>query len=460
MAGKAQDAAARDTRPLLAGLLLGFMLAAMSVAYGFQYRSDSAHPLDYFLLFSAPYFLCLALVLVVGLCPPLAGTGREQRSAPAVGLAMTTAMIALSLYFHAAELPIPALPAIAALVVAVGAAAASFGVGRAVWLALLLGLAMQIALALLNPLDVAAANMLPVIEAGCGKLLAGENPYLAAYPGITSVPLMYLPGLLLPYCAPVAVGLDLRVLNVILLLATVGYAAWALDFRRHPERLSLGLLPLLFSPPAGQMMVHGHVWLYWLLVLVFVHALATRHFLAAALLLGLMLATRQMSLFLAIPAAAYMATRLRLPALLGYGAISIAIYFAVMAPVMLTTPDWIELFYLSATRVGEQSHLVYGNPMNQVSLSGLLTQMGLAGVLPFLQVAVLLLAAAAFWVWRRSLAFHQALILLGVAYVLVIGLNPFLHRYFYVPGFLLLALGIAYAAAGPLTTENGTRSSG
>jgi hypothetical protein len=55
--------------------------------------------------------------------------------------------------------------------------------------------------------------------------------------------------------------------------------------------------------------------------------------------------------------------------------------------------------------------------------------------------------------------FPRALILLGVCYVVVIGLNGFLHRYFYVPGFLLIALGVAYAA-GPLTAESETRRSG
>jgi hypothetical protein len=301
--------------------------------------------------------------------------------------------------------------------------------------------------------------MLPVIEAGCVKLFGGENPYLAQYPGITSVPLMYLPGLLLPYCAPVALGLDVRTLNIVLLLAIVLYAAWALDARARPERLALALLPLLFSPPLGQMMIHGHVWLYWLLVIVFVHALASQRLLAAALLLGLMLATRQMSLFLAIPVAVYMATRLRPLPLAGYAAVALGTYAAIMLPVALTTPQWIDLFYLSATRVGEGTHLTYGNPMNQVSLSGVLTQYGLASLLQPLQVLVLLLAGAVLWVWRRRLAFDRSLLVLGVAYVLVIGLNQFLHRYFYVEGLVLIALAIGYGL-GPVRSAGETRRSG
>src|SRR3546814_16334725 len=124
----------------------------------------------------------------------------------------------------------------------VAGVAATLGIARALWLALLLGLAVQIALALGNPLDVAAANMLPVIEAGCGTLLNGENPHLADYPGITSVALIYLPGLLLPYCGPGALGLDVRVLNVLLLVDIVPYDVWAFDFHHSPERFVPGLL--------------------------------------------------------------------------------------------------------------------------------------------------------------------------------------------------------------------------
>ncbi len=456
---------AGDGKAVLAGLLLFAMVAVMSVAYGFQYRADAEQPLSYFLGFSALYFLCLAALCVVA-AKPVSLSGAGAALPARLGLAMTTGSLVLTLYFTDGQLPVPALASIGVMALAVAAVAATLGTGRALWLALILGLAVQIALALGNPLDVAAANMLPVIEAGCGKLLNGENPHLAQYPGITSVALIYLPGLLLPYCAPVALGLDLRILNVVLLAAIIAYAAWAFDFRRRPERLSLGLLPLLFSPLAAQMMVHGHVWSYWLLVVIFVHTLATRRYLAAAVVLGLMLATRQMALFLAVPAAAYMSTQLRLPALLRYGAVSIVTFLVIMAPVMLTVPDWVYFFFLSTTQIGEQSHLTYGNPMNQVSLSGLLTDSGLAGLLRPLQLGVLLLAGVAFWLWRRWLRFDQALFLLGVTYVLVIGLNSFLHRYFYIPGLILIATGIAYSLAGPRGSgaapmpDGGTRSPG
>ena len=59
----------RDGWPLAAALLLFLMLAAMSVAYGFQYRADPADPLAYFLPFSvsAQTFSHIIAVLIYGL---------------------------------------------------------------------------------------------------------------------------------------------------------------------------------------------------------------------------------------------------------------------------------------------------------------------------------------------------------------------------------------------------------
>jgi len=98
--------------------------------------------------------------------------------------------------------------------------------------------------------------------------------------------------------------------------------------------------------------------------------------------------------------------------------------------------------------------------MNQVSMSGVLTQAGLAGLLQPLQVLVLVLFGAVLWVGRNQLTFDRAILLIGVAYLIIIGFNSFLHRYFYFPGLILAALAIAYAANGPLSPADETRRSG
>jgi hypothetical protein len=440
-----------SARVLASGLLLSGMGISIALAYGFQYRADADNPLSYFLPISGVFFLCLILIVASFATPAAAALTIGVKLHRAAGLAMMAIALSLTLFFHGAELPFPALLAIGVLLVGATASIVFGASGVATIVVVAVGLAVQIFLALTNPLDVQAANMLPIIGAGCELLLQLKNPYLATFPGIASEPLYYLPGLILPYCTSVAVGLDMRIVNVALILAIVAYASLIFDLWRHPERLSLGLLPLLLLPQTTQMMIHGHVWLYWLLVVAFVHALSTGRLVAAALLLGLLLATRQMALFLAIPAAVYMAGQLRPAALLRYAAITLSTYVVVMAPVMVTMPGWVDHFYLGLSGVGIRLHLSYGNPMNQVSLSGLLTDTGLAGLLRPLQAATILLVAVVLWVWRRRLAFDQVVVLLGVGYVIAIGFNGFLHRYFYMPGLILIALGIAYAAAGPLT---------
>ena len=67
---------------------------------------------------------------------------------------------------------------------------------------------------------------------------------------------------------------------------------------------------------------------------------------------------------------------------------------------------------------------------------------------------------AVLWVGRNQLTFDRAILLIGVAYLIIIGFNSFLHRYFYFPGLILAALAIAYAANGPLSPADETRRSG
>ncbi len=463
--GSSTDAAIMNvqefpTRAIVGGALLFCMTTIVALSYGFQYHADAEQPLGYFLPFSLAFFSCLLLILATFSVSSLASAMSSPELARSLGLGFMSVSLSLTVYFWAPNLPISAPIAVGALLVGSAASVGFRLVRPATAVVLILGLLVQSFLSLSVPLDVGAANMLPIIGAGCELVLQADNPYLATFPGIASEPLIYLPGLVLPYCIPVAADVDMRLVNVILVAAIVAYSCWIFRSWSRPERLSLGLWPLLLSSPTAQMMIHGHVWPYWLLVLIFVHALATRRFLVAALLLGVMLATRQMSLFLAAPAAAFMSTRLRPVELARYAAVTIAAYLVIMAPVILSTPGWIDRFYLGLTDIGQKLHLTYGNPMNQVSLSGFLTAAGFAGALPFLQAAILLLAVAVFWIWRTRITFDRAVMLLGVGYILIIGLNPFLHRYFYFPGLILIALAIGFTLTGPLAVARETRRTG
>lgn len=93
--------------------------------------------------------------------------------------------------------------------------------------ALALGLAVRVTGYLCQKIDPVSADMLPAVQGAVDRLLAGKDPYgMYQMPGWT-VPLVYLPGTWGAYLPARALGLDVRVTN---LIAELGFAAalwWA-----------------------------------------------------------------------------------------------------------------------------------------------------------------------------------------------------------------------------------------
>lgn len=74
-------------------------------------------------------------------------------------------------------------------------------------------------------------------------------------------------GVWLPYVPLVAFGIDLRVLNLgLLLLMVLMFWRIAGGGQAAARILAVVLFPFLLSAPLVQMVVSGHLWLYWLLV--------------------------------------------------------------------------------------------------------------------------------------------------------------------------------------------------
>ena len=213
-----------------------------------------------------------------------------------------------------------------------------------------------------------------------------------------------------------------------------------------PEALALGLVPLLLSPPAVQMMIHGHLWVYWLQVVWLIYAVDRRHFLVAAILLGLMLATRQMALAIAVPVAGFMLARLGPREVAKYAVVTVATWALIMLPVLLTMSGALELLYGGISDAQRHAYVSAGNPVNQVALSGLALMAGSAGLLVPLQALIIGSASLAAALRGAKLPFSHALFWLGVVDVVAISLNEFLHRYFYFESLLLIGLALAHAA--------------
>jgi hypothetical protein len=280
------------------------------------------------------------------------------------------------------------------------------------------------------------ANMLQIIEAASAELLAGRNPMGFYDPSISNAPFYYLPGLWLPYAGLVALGLEVRILNLLCLLLLVAMFRHLLSRQEHADNiLSVTFYPLILSPPVAQMVLHGHVWPYWVLVVLTMLLVHRERYLAAAAAFGLCLAARQPALFIALPLAIYVYRVAGFKSTLWYGLITALAYSVVIVPFAIWSgPDFWNLTYLQLANVDGtvQPHL------SAVSLFGPLAD---AGLPRYAQLATLLLTAALI-VKRDSISFVWFLLVTGLLYVWLVFLSLYPVRYVYFPGFLMIAMAL------------------
>jgi hypothetical protein len=434
---------ALEPRALIGSILLAAAVLLQSVVYGFAYRlGTDTQIVVYFAAASLLFFG--AMGAIAGLTARTfdraarAASIIDPEQAAAVLLAL---VVAASCYFS------PALPgkvATAAAGILAFATAAGLFLKRprpVIWLATSVGIVLHVVGVWLIPIDVKAANMLPIIVAGCQDLLAGENPLMKTYPGIATAPLYYLPGTVLPYCIPVAADLDPRALNLAILVLLLGLLLRFQRFSAQPSIAALTTLPVLLSPMAMQMGYYGHVWLYWLFVIGLAMAVLRGRHLMAAVLLGLALATRQMAVFVCGMLGASLLRELGLNRTLCYGAIAAAVFALLVAPFLAAGGvSLTDFYYAGVQTAASDTHGATLNPADQISLSGLFVWRGLRDWMMAMQIGLALLITVALLLIPRSSS-HAAIIRIGVGYIFVIGVSAFLHRYFYAPGFLLIALG-------------------
>ena len=147
------------------------------------------------------------------------------------------------------------------------------------------------------PHDSLRADMLIGVQAGLHRMLAGQNPYTLYYVP-WEVPLPYGPLLWGPYAVPMLLGADVRFLTVsgeLFVPVTCGVAA-AISVSRGHVLTAASCLVLLtvmsFSPDLQGFASIGHTPVYWPLLALFAWLVAGRHWSAAALMLGLLIAAR------------------------------------------------------------------------------------------------------------------------------------------------------------------------
>jgi hypothetical protein len=206
-----------------------------------------------------------------------------------------------------------------------------------VWVLLPFALLGRIAMMWAYPLSPRISDMLPAIRAAAERQLAGTVPYGRLDLGTHTPLLSYLPGTWLPFVPLVWAGLDLRLLG---LVATLVVAIAMTRTARGGARLVLPVVgAFLFSPT----LVSNHPFLYtgaiWVLIAAVALALVATRSLGVAILLGLGLATQQLTVLIGPPLFGYLCRRHGFPravALIGAAAVAAAI---VVAPFLLAAPE-------------------------------------------------------------------------------------------------------------------------
>lgn len=424
--------------PAWAAMGVYSLIAIISIAYGFQYifQADKSLHVTYFRWMVLPF---LAVLLV------LSGLALRRWEPGAVvlskwlGFVLMSASFLMTAYFYSPPLqPIP-WPLVGATVVGLaGLLHHRWGARASTVVFMITGLVLYIALVIKVP-HTQGANMLQIVEAAAHDFWLGIDPY-HFYAGIAKERFGYLPGLWLPYSVFVAAGLDVRILNFICLLLIVWIFEKGLALGANKALvLSVVLYPILLSPPIAQMVIHGHVWPFWALLLSAMLMLFKKNYLAAAILLGLAVSARQTSLLLLGPLAVYLFLQLGVARFAKYTGIAFVAYLAVVLPFSLWTgKEFWALTYLTMSSASGELYLV----LAQISMAGWMQWMGLENTLKYFQVLILLFWMAIIY-FRKQADFSWFLFVTGITYIWLVLFNPYVVRYVYLPGIFLLSMALA-----------------
>jgi hypothetical protein len=148
-----------------------------------------------------------------------------------------------------------------------------------------------------GPVDVVRGDMLVITEAGVRRFLGGGTPY-AMYQVPWDTTLSYGPVLWGPFVLPIALHADMRVLTLIcfgcVVAALAIHAAVTAGRREWVAAAALALFAIAFTaqPDIRGFFPTGHTFVYWPLLLLLCVALASDRWLAAAVVLGLLVAAR------------------------------------------------------------------------------------------------------------------------------------------------------------------------
>ncbi len=428
------------------------MVILMSLLYGFQYLYQGERQAVAFQGASVIFLLALAWLTWYASRNWVAD-GDNWQPPRCLGLGLMTLAYLMTVYFYSDRIGLLPWPVVAALPpVLAWAAGLRWGARGSTVVLGLCALALYVGFVFTVP-HTQGANMLEVIEAAAAEFAKGENPY-RQYDSIAAFPFPYLPGLWLPYAALSSAGIEMRILNLaVLLVLTLLFEKLARDNGQGASMLGLTYYPFILSPPVAQMVMHGHIWPYWLLIVLCAWFLLRQRLLAAGLLFGLMLGTRQPVLFLAAPLAAYAYRSIGLAGMFKVMAVAGAAALVLYLPFALWVgqPFWDATFFSLMSLSSPDGFLVH------FSGRSLLYALGLDGMAGLLQIAVTI--GAVVLIIRRPSppSGPWILFLSGTVYAWLIAFGAYAFRYEYIPAFWLILFALVSASNSPPRSAQATR---
>lgn len=277
-----------------------------------------------------------------------------------------------------------------------------------------LALALRLRVLHREPLDAVNADMLPLLQQAMTRLLAGQDPYVW-YHLPHAAPMTYLPALWLPMVPAFALGLDVRLVQVLAACAAGAILVWSRwsDGAGTPPSpaVKLGLAAaFLLAPATVAFAAIGHTSTYWLYLVLLLSALAARRWLLAGLACGLCAMARQ-TMWGAIPIVLLYAVRCAGRRELGRFALGGGIVVAAFVPFFLSDPVfllWRSLRWYSgfgSVAWAERPWWILNNPgfaslFYPLGVPGLLPLVGMGGLLLALALALLATTLAAPTPWR------------------------------------------------------------
>jgi hypothetical protein len=425
----------RDKAYLLAGLLGS--LGILTLAFGFAYMAHgTAAKITYFQVWSWVFLLCL---IGIGRGTALSRTQPSGSvDLPGWVTQVVTAVVLLSSFYFWLPLRI----AVPAAIVTVAACAGLHWLRRdraCIPFLLVAGFVLCSYLIITTPLNRAAADMLPLMADANNFLLSGHDPYAQQYSNL----FFYLPVQWLVYLPPVAAGVDVRVVNLAC-FAVVGFlGVWLVRSGRLDKVALLGLCPIMLSRASVEMMIRGQVWPLWALTVGFAATLLSPGKFWPAVLLGLLLATQQPTVVIAVLLGVWLLFHRGFASAFWVTVITTAVFAVIVAPWLAMHPALLSNLY-----IGIQDTIAHNRATDhswdfvEVSLQNLLISLGLFSIRSALQAAAIaagMLYLAAF----RNIRLGTFLCTAGLVYMVAISLNIQVFKHYYYPGLLLLAIGIA-----------------